>query len=378
MLQHTTRTSNPQPFDPALDKSPILRLRSRQVSDLQICTYQSEAIPDILRLTQKTLGNAAATRKTEALWRWKHHLNPFGLSYGLFAWAEVQQRVVGLRVLMRWEFQTPAGHSLQTVRAVDTATHPGYQRQGIFSALTRQAIEDLTQEGIHFIFNTPNQRSLPGYLKLGWEVVDKWPVFIKPLKPWRMLKKRLGVGMTSPPPDQFEAYFEADIVPWSNFVKQYGSLISELVANWERQRRQVGCRTPRDLEYLQWRYGQHPHLTYGVYALESSDGLAGFAVLRPNLRYGWQEIVLTDIFLSQPNLQLGRLFLKNLSKQIRGDYLVAHFAGETIEKTLLRQAGFIRIPGQGITFTGCPLNPLSQNLFDSSTWDLTLGDLEVF
>jgi GNAT superfamily N-acetyltransferase len=346
--------------------------------NLDIRPYKTAAIPKILELTQQTLGNSAATRKTEAFWRWKHQANPFGSSYGLLAWAKSSPQVAGLRVLMRWKFCTPAGHPFQAVRAVDTATHPAYQRQGIFSTLTRQAIEELAQEGVHFIFNTPNQYSLPGYLKLGWQVVAKWPVFIKVLSPLRMFWKRIKPGAASLPPDQFETYFGPAVVPWSTFVERYGPTISGLVTNWEKQRRQVGYRTPRDLDYLQWRYGQHPHLTYGVYALESADRLVGFAILRPNLRYGWQEIVLTDIFLSKPTIEQGNLLLKNLSQQLKGDYLVAHFAEGTIENTLLRQTRFFKIPKRSITFTVRPLNPLPQNLSTPAAWDLTLGDLEIF
>jgi GNAT superfamily N-acetyltransferase len=345
---------------------------------MDIRPYDPAAIPKILELTQATLGNASAIRKTEAFWRWKHHANPFGASYGLLAWAEDQQQVAGLRVLMRWKFCTPAGHSLQAVRAVDTTTHPAHQRQGIFSTLTRQAVDDLTQADVHFIFNTPNQRSLPGYLKMGWQVVTKWPVYIKVLTPLRMIRKRLGPGSISPPANQFEANFGPDVVPWSMFVERYGSMIPSLVTHWEKQRHQVGCRTTRDFDYLQWRYGQHPHQTYGVYSLKNSEGLTGFAILRPNLRYGWQEIVLTDIFLAKPTLKQGRLLLKNLSKQVKGDYLIAHFAEQTIEKTLLRKTGFVKVPEQGMTFTVRPLNPLPQNLSEPAAWDLTLGDLEIF
>ena len=346
--------------------------------NLDIRPYDTAAIPKILELTQATLGNATATRKTEAFWRWKHHANPFGSSYGLYAWAEDQHKVAGLRVLMRWQFKTSTGELLRAVRAVDTATHPAFQRQGIFSTLTRQAIDDLTREEIHLIFNTPNQRSLPGYLKMGWQFVAEWPIFIKVLNPLRMAWKRIRPGIPSLSPGQFEAYFGPAVVPWPVFVERYGPTLPDLVVTWEKQRRQVGCRTPRDLDYLQWRYGQHPHLTYGVYALENSEGLAGFAILRPNLRYGWQEVVLTDIFLAKPTLEQGRLLLKNLRKQVKGDYLVAYFAEETIEKTLLSRTGFVKIPKRGMTFTVRPLNPLPQNLSEPAAWDLTLGDLEIF
>jgi len=340
--------------------------------------YQPEDIPAILALTRTALGDSGAVQKTEAFWHWKHQANPFGPSYGLYAWTDEEQMAVGLRVLMRWSYRTPDGQPFRAVRAVDTATHPAYQRRGIFSTLTRQAIDDLTKEGVHFIFNTPNQYSLPGYLKLGWQVVARWPLYMKILRPVRMGLRRLGLGTAPPPVDRFEEFFRSGIVPWSVFIKQYGSAVINLVDSWESRRNQVGLRTPRNLDYLQWRYGLHPHQTYGVCPYEGTAGLAGFAVVRPNVRYSWQEIVITDIFLAESSPQSGRLLLQHLARQTKGDYLVAHFAEKTLERTMLKQSGFFRLPKKGLTFTVRALNLLRSDIVDPAAWDLTLGDLEVF
>ncbi len=335
--------------------------------------YQAQAIPAILDLTRVTLGDAPATRKTEAFWRWKHHANPFGPSYGLYAGAE--GRVAGLRMLMRWRFCHPAGHYLEAVRAVDTATHPAYQRRGLFSTLTRQAAADLTEEGVHLIFNTPNTRSLPGYLKLGWQQVARWPLFIRPLRPWRMLARRLKLGRAAPPPDRADQYFGPAIMPWATFAGRYGHCLPQLISRWEQQRRAEGLRTPRDWAYLDWRYGQHPHLVYGVYGLERAGELHGFAVLRPNRRYGWQEIVLAELFGAGPDVTT---LLQSLVGHLGGDYLVAHFAAGTLERAWLKRHGFIRLPGRGITFTVRPLNSPAEAALEPTAWDLSLGDLEIF
>jgi GNAT superfamily N-acetyltransferase len=317
-------------------------------------------------------------RKTEAFWQWKHHANPFGTSYGLYAWDEAEQRAAGLRVLMRWVFHDKAGNELQAVRAVDTATHPAYQRQGIFSRLTRQAITELSAESVACIFNTPNQKSLPGYLKMGWQVAAQWPLYIKPLHPLRMVWRRLrpqADSRTWP----FTAYFGAKILTWPAFVAAYSNQLPDFLAASEATRRQVGLRTPRTLEYLDWRYGQHPTVHYGVYAeTTTTNQLVGFAILRPNARYGWQEIVLTELCLAGPDEATGRRLLRNLTRQLRGDYVIAHFAEATTERRLLRQSGFFRLPRQQMIFTVRPLQPGLEWLSQPAQWDLTLGDLEIF
>ena len=66
------------------------------------------------------------------------------------------------------------------MRAVDTATHPDYQGRGIFSRLTLHAIDELRADGVAFVFNTPNDQSRPGYLKMGWQPVARLPVLFRP------------------------------------------------------------------------------------------------------------------------------------------------------------------------------------------------------
>ncbi len=354
------------------------RAASPQPADLRICRYDAEVIPEVLKLVKVTLGNEGAVRKTEAFWRWKHEDNHFGSSYGLYAWDEAQALAIGLRVLMRWQFRTKDGEILRAVRAVDTATHPASQRLGIFSKLTRQAIGDLKQEGVDLIFNTPNARSLPGYLKMGWQIVAKWPVYIRALRPIRMLIRKIAPQPASPPAVNLGEYFSPEIMAWHAFAARYREDLQKLVSNWERQRSQVGFRTPRDVNYLQWRYGQHPHLAYGFFALVDTEGLAGAAILRPNWRYGWQEVVLTELFLRQPDLRLGKIFFKKLATQLQADYLIAHFPEPSFEKALLKQAGFYKVPAQGMTFTIHALNSRSQSGVEAKSWDLTLGDLEIF
>ena len=42
-------------------------------------------------------------------------------------------------------------------------------------------IEELARDGVDFVFNTPNDQSRPGYLKMGWQVVGRLPGTVRPL-----------------------------------------------------------------------------------------------------------------------------------------------------------------------------------------------------
>ena len=57
-----------------------------------------------------------------------------------------------------------------------------------------EALKDLGEAGVNFIYNTPNQQSLPGYLKMGWHVVGRLPVSVRmrsPVSALRVLRARV-------------------------------------------------------------------------------------------------------------------------------------------------------------------------------------------
>ena len=131
----------------------------------------------ILALATEALGWGTDPRY-QALYRWKHEENPFGPSPRWVALIDGQ--VAGFRTFLRWRFRRSDGRTATAVRAVDTATHPDFQGRGIFKALTLGAVEQLIGDGTDFVFNTPNDNSRPGYLKMGWVELGRPPVAVAP------------------------------------------------------------------------------------------------------------------------------------------------------------------------------------------------------
>jgi GNAT superfamily N-acetyltransferase len=149
------------------------------VADLVIRAAADEDIPAILDTLRAALGESPVLRRTPELWAWKHVLNPFGPSFVFVAVAD-GGRIAGVRAMMRWRLVTPDGDVLTCLRPVDTATHPQYERQGIFRRLTMTALDAARAEGVHLVFNTPNDKSGPGYLRMGWEEVGQIGVLVRP------------------------------------------------------------------------------------------------------------------------------------------------------------------------------------------------------
>ena len=148
--------------------------------------FAADDLPRVLDLLEASLGGGPAGRRQPELFRWKHLENPFGPSFMLVA--EHEGRLVGLRAFMRWRF-TAFGDRLEAARAVDTATHPDYQGMGIFTRLTLALLEVIDGH-VDLVFNTPNAKSGPGYLKMGWSEVGRLPVAVRPRRPLRLLGRR--------------------------------------------------------------------------------------------------------------------------------------------------------------------------------------------
>lgn len=117
-------------------------------------------ISHILNLTKEHLDDSFS----KDFFFWKHIENPFGISYAMGAWDS--NKLVGLRMFMCWEFVGKNQKIIKSIRPVDTVTHKDYRGKGIFKTLTLEGLE-LFKGEYEIVFNTPNQNSLPGYLKMG-------------------------------------------------------------------------------------------------------------------------------------------------------------------------------------------------------------------
>lgn len=101
---------------------------------------------------------------------WKHLENPFGVSFALGTFDG--EKLVGLRLFMKWVFEGPNLEKVHAIRPVDTVTDPDYRGKGIFSTLTLHGINH-EKSNYNLIFNTPNLNSRSGYIKMGWQVLEE-------------------------------------------------------------------------------------------------------------------------------------------------------------------------------------------------------------
>ncbi|GGD30218.1 GNAT family N-acetyltransferase [Flavobacterium orientale] len=202
---------------------------------------KQEDIPKIVTLLKESLGESLL-KKSENVWQYKHLHNSFGPSYVLVA--EENDVIIGVRAFMQWKWQRENKQFL-AYRAVDTATHPQFQGRGIFSKLTLQALEEVAKEGASFIFNTPNEKSRPGYLKMGWQPLGNIALALVP---------------------SFVYVIQAFFLKNPLLQVMNNSELENLCENHNDKCKKTGrLFTPKSVAYLRWRYHNNPMQTYQVF-----------------------------------------------------------------------------------------------------------------
>jgi GNAT superfamily N-acetyltransferase len=346
----------------------------KEVTDaiaLDVRPYRDADEQSVIDLLSATLGGGPAGARPPEFFRWKHLASPFGRSYMLVA--EEEGRIVGLRAFMRWRFRVGAT-VVHAVRAVDTATHPDCQGKGVFSRLTLEALHDLRGQ-VDMVFNTPNDKSLRGYLKMGWRLVGTVPVSVRVRRVIPVVGSLTGFRHQRTPTRKLRSRPEVLAESASQALGDPGmtSLLAEATGVPDGR-----ITTPRDLPYLQWRYGSAPLLDYRAVREHRGGELAGIALFRVRPRGRLWESTLAEMLVRPGDRATARRLLRAVLEAASVDHLTCHFPSGSPAARAARRAGFLRVP-RGVTFVMHPLNKeVKPDPAELHSWALTLGDLEVF
>jgi GNAT superfamily N-acetyltransferase len=314
-------------------------------------------LSEVLSLLQASLG-WVPDAQFEAFFRWKHHDNPFGRSPG---WVAVEDgRILSFRTFLRWEWQRD-GTIVRAVRAVDTATHPDAQGRGLFRTLTLHAVDAMRDDGVAFVFNTPNTQSRPGYLKMGWIDVGRPPVRVRPRSPFaaiRVASARVPADKWSLPTTAGEAIADAlaDDAALDALLRRLPSAP------------RGALRTNRSVAQLRWRFGFGP-LAYRAERIGTSidDGLVVFRLRR---RGPATEAAVLDVLAPAGSTSAVRRAVRRILRTSGADYAI------TLGPDRALAEGLLPLPGQGPILTWRAVN--EETVTPLEAWRVGLGDIELF
>lgn len=318
--------------------------------------------PGIIQLLKQSLGESLIPI-TEKLWSWKHEENPFGPSFILLA--EEDNQVVGVRAFMQWTWQWK-NETYRAIRAVDTATHPQHQGKGIFKKLTLQQIDKCKQEGIHFVFNTPNNQSMPGYLKMGWEKQGRMNLKIKLVRP-----VSLAYAKFFNPKKHLTHEDRTPVQEWPvvDLFKSYQPLQNYLTTAVTR-------------EYILWRYARNPLFRYNYF----TDHKNYVLISRIKTHSFSNELRLVDFILLSPgehNHKISSHLKKAVSRFCRDNGIdFISFSGRQYQlyRPYFKWMGLIPVRPLGpiITLKNVNMENRFPELLDAENWNYSLGDMELF
>lgn len=324
------------------------------VTGIEIRPFEDGDEEAVLRLLAGTLGWLPDGHHA-AFFAWKHRGNPFGASP---AWvATAGGAVIGFRTFLRWQL-VRAGQLVRAARAVDTATDPAHQGRGVFSRLTLHGLETLRHEGTAFVFNTPNERSRPGYLKMGWQALGRVAVAARPRTPAslvRMATARTAAAMWSTPCDAG--------VPAAEALADRAGVDALL-----RSQPPVGMTTRRSPEYLDWRYAGFGPLGYR--AMVDAAGLEhGLALFRLRQRGAGTEATIVELLVPGGEVGAAGRLARRVLRVSGADFAVC---GSGVRPA---RSGFLPLRSLAPIITWRPLaDPLRPDL---GAWPIALGDVEL-
>lgn len=314
---------------------------------MQIREATSSDIPEIINVLRASIGEAKLP-KTEAIWKYKHIDSPFGASIVLLA--VVSGRIIGVRAFMKWEWNLN-GTRFSALRAVDTGILPEHQGKGIFKTLNSVGLELAKDRGTHFIFNTPNSKSLPANLKMGWNEIDKLKiVFI--------------------PGNFINLNFKKENFKYSKSINLTALDLQELIDAYNNLHIQSGrIFTPKSPAYLQWRYEQNPLQEYEIIA-DRDFYLAAY--LKPHKHF--TELRITEhIHHNQLGLDKIKIAISKMNKIFKAE-LISYNSG--LNLSYFQFSGKF---GPIMVYRNLNLDAGTEKKIGNLTnWSYTLGDLELF
>lgn len=303
-------------------------------------------IPRVVDLLKLSLGESLI-KKSAVVWNFKHIDNPFGSSHVLVA--VENDTFIGVRALMKWNWQL-GNDTWIAYRAVDTSTHPDYQGKGIFKKLTLQALDDVQKESEAFVFNTPNDKSRPGYLKMGWVEVSAIPIAIVPT---------IGYFLQNIFKKNKNTNHQIDIKRLDELCLINNRILSENNVIF----------TPKSAKYLKWRYEENPMQEYVV--LSSNNWYVAIYIKKQKFL---KELRVVEAIGNQSVLAEKEIRSAIVKYAIKNNCWII-----TIANKELFQFKIFGKFGPRLTFKSLTENQdFINKALDIYNWKYSLGDLELF
>lgn len=279
--------------------------------------------------------------------------------------------LVGTFAMMPWRLRH-GNNVIRAARGVDLVTHPAYRGMGVADKMSKDLADVVKADGTSLFFHTPNQISFRISMKRGRRFLGLVGPSIRIRHVPRLLARRAGIG-PGPARDRLPA--DSTLLPIGSWLDRRDELGDLLDQDFLADR----YRTERTLDYLRWRYGEHPAQAY--YALNAEEGsrLLGSVILRVSAGATTNGVFIQEILMRRRDPRIARALWKRLGALLNVDIFSACVSHDPLERAVLGGFGVFRAPRSGYLLTVGALDPAYADAAGQmSAWGLTLGDLDGF
>jgi len=326
---------------------------------------------------------------------WKYVDNPY-VDHVPIVVATKGDELVGARSFFALPMAV-SGQECLALQPCDTMVRSDHRRNGLFTRMTEVAIERYETAEPAFFFNFPNDKTLEGNLKLGWEMAGTVPMAYRIENVGPLLSNR-----TTAPGTQLAGAIGTKVVSGYNqlrtalgpatpsvSVRTLSTTPAKELATVYEEDVPETIHAVRDSAFYQWRLS-NPNWRYTTYIAEDGSESVGMIVGQtpagkwrdPELRRIVDVVPLTDHDTTEPLL---RAVLDRIRADSPATDLVA--APSVIPRDLLRSYGFHHSDAPPLSYLQSQRphvvrslsswNPEGVTLTDSGNWTTTFLEMDT-
>jgi hypothetical protein len=254
--------------------------------------------------------------------QWKFLLNPAGEFIGYVA-KDDQDRVVAFEGLIPVKYWSK-GEEKIFFHSVDTMTHSGHRRKGLYQKLAAAGYEYLKKKNQLFIYGFGGKMSTPALLKFGWKTLFDITFYFRTRQQIIFNKLFLYKSKT-------------------DFSLKEIINVEEIFPLIKKNERKQGVFLKTDIEFVKWKLNnpRHDYKITGIYDIENI--LKGYIIFY----YENNKIMLFDFGFIENARHLEKIIFRWLDDQILKRKLkgIITFSQErTMFSEMLLRNGFIKNP----------------------------------
>lgn len=266
-----------------------------------------------------------------------------------FMVADLAGRIVGVQPMEVFPFAWD-GARFKGGLLTGVAVHPDCRRQGIFCALVHACEQEAWRQGADFVTTMPNERSRPGFLKIGYVDPGRRRLLVRPLAMRALACRALPVPLLGPASGVLANLAQALLKPLSRrggFAIQETTRVPDDIDEVSQAHTGLfpGLHVHRSRGWWEWRYLRSPARKYRfLVARETRQHTSGFAVMTSEIRDGVPVAYLMDLVAR--DLDVLRPLLRHVfeAASVEGAHVICAVASSSSMIRALRRAGFWLVP----------------------------------